>query len=306
MLLTIAMPVQLPKMQFFDQQGKPLVGGKIYSYKVGTGEFKPTYKNAQKTALNKNPVVLDGAGCAFIYLNGNHHLKIFDKQGQLIEERWVPSTEFRTFFFDKFGKALRFGKVYTHDFESTMPKPSYQNPEKSFLNPNPIILDDDGSAMICINGSYRLRVYDEKGVFQGDQDFFRNVAYALTSKPYPNYFDERISASISLEKVVVHDAQNIQESVGSSITLLTASVRELQITYPVEIGSINSTLILPSAQITKEVSYLNLKIDPLHLNSQISVVSAQTTKEFNFLKYQQEPTSVQTNISLTDAVLIQG
>ena len=217
MLLTVAVPVQLPEMQFFDKQGKPLVGGKIYSHKVGTGEFKPTFKNAQKTALNRNPVVLDNAGCAFIYLNGNHHLKIFDKNDRFIEERWVPSTEFKTFFFDKFGKALRFGKVYTHDFESTVLKPSYQNPEKTVRNTNPVILDEDGSAMMCMNGSYRLRVYDEKGVFQGDQDFFRNVAYALTSKPYPVYLDEDLSTNfemnhIDFTKIHWHESELIEKS----------------------------------------------------------------------------------------------
>lgn len=198
MLLRIAIPIQQPRMRFFYADGKPLVGGKVYSYKVGTESFKPTFRNAYKTALNQNPVVLDDSGSALIYMTGSHFLKVFEKFGSFIESRYLPMTEMRTYFYDKLGKPLKHGKVETYDVSSTIKKASYTESDKSILNTNPVILDENGSAIICMVGSYRLRVYDSKNVFLGDQDFWREPAFALTSRPYPFYFIENVAVGFGV------------------------------------------------------------------------------------------------------------
>ncbi|WP_151738256.1 hypothetical protein [Acinetobacter junii] len=202
MLYKIASPIIQPRMRFFDADGKPLVGGKVYSYKVGTEIFKPTYRDAQRTALNQNPVVLDNEGSALIYLLGSHVLKIYDKKGNFIEQIYVPEAQMTTQFFDKFGKPLSFGRVWTYDIASTIKKTSFANADQSQPNPNPIILDVEGKASISMIGSYRLRTYNEKNVHLGDQDFQRPVAQALTSKPYPLYFDEKISSNVSISEKI--------------------------------------------------------------------------------------------------------
>lgn len=54
--------------QYFDDNGVPLVGGLLYTYAAGTVNNKATYSDAEGTTANANPIVLDSAGRAHIYL----------------------------------------------------------------------------------------------------------------------------------------------------------------------------------------------------------------------------------------------
>jgi hypothetical protein len=56
-----------PKLQFFDNNGNPLVGGKLYSYAAGTTTPLATYSDYGGT-LNMNPVELDSRGEASVWL----------------------------------------------------------------------------------------------------------------------------------------------------------------------------------------------------------------------------------------------
>lgn len=57
-----------PKMQFFDNNGNPLVGGKLYTYQAGTLNPQVTYTNAGGGTPNTNPIILDSRGEADIWL----------------------------------------------------------------------------------------------------------------------------------------------------------------------------------------------------------------------------------------------
>ena len=57
--------LQIP--QFTDSNGNPVAGGLLYSYTTGTTTPLSTYADATGT-LNANPVVLDAAGRAAVYL----------------------------------------------------------------------------------------------------------------------------------------------------------------------------------------------------------------------------------------------
>ena len=57
-----------PSMQFFDDSGNPLAGGKIYTYETGTSTNKATYTDADAGTANANPVILDAAGRGDIWL----------------------------------------------------------------------------------------------------------------------------------------------------------------------------------------------------------------------------------------------
>lgn len=48
--------------QFFDGNGDPLSGGKLYFYEPGTTTEKTTYSNEALSVANSNPVVLDAEG----------------------------------------------------------------------------------------------------------------------------------------------------------------------------------------------------------------------------------------------------
>lgn len=48
--------------QFFDNNGQPLSGGKIYTYAAGTTTPQATYTSALGVAPHANPIVLDSAG----------------------------------------------------------------------------------------------------------------------------------------------------------------------------------------------------------------------------------------------------
>lgn len=48
--------------QFFDNNGNPLVGGKIYSYYAGTTSPLATYTTDTGAAAHTNPIILDSAG----------------------------------------------------------------------------------------------------------------------------------------------------------------------------------------------------------------------------------------------------
>lgn len=54
-----------------DANGAPLVGGLVYTYFAGTTTAATTYSDAGLTTPNANPVVLDAAGVANIFLDGS-------------------------------------------------------------------------------------------------------------------------------------------------------------------------------------------------------------------------------------------
>ncbi len=57
-----------PKQQFFDANGNPLVGGKLYSYAAGTSTPLATYTDSTGGSANTNPVILDSRGEANVWL----------------------------------------------------------------------------------------------------------------------------------------------------------------------------------------------------------------------------------------------
>ncbi len=58
----------VPKQQFLDNSGNPLNGGKLYSYIGGTSTPLATYTDSTGGSANTNPVILDSAGRANVWL----------------------------------------------------------------------------------------------------------------------------------------------------------------------------------------------------------------------------------------------
>jgi hypothetical protein len=57
-----------PKLQFFGTDGLPLVGGKLYTYAAGTTTPIATYTDHTASSLNTNPIILNSAGQANVWL----------------------------------------------------------------------------------------------------------------------------------------------------------------------------------------------------------------------------------------------
>lgn len=78
----MAVFASVPKLQFFDSNGDPLSGGKVYTYEVGTTTNKATYPSLADadagTNANANPVILDSRGEAVVCLTGPTKFKVDD------------------------------------------------------------------------------------------------------------------------------------------------------------------------------------------------------------------------------------
>jgi hypothetical protein len=55
-------PVGGVAAQFFDNNGVPLAGGKIFTYAAGTTTPKVTYTSSAGNTAHSNPIILDSAG----------------------------------------------------------------------------------------------------------------------------------------------------------------------------------------------------------------------------------------------------
>jgi hypothetical protein len=60
-----------PKFVGLDSNGDPLASGKLYAYAAGTTTPLDTYTTSVLDVANANPVVLDSAGRATVYLSAN-------------------------------------------------------------------------------------------------------------------------------------------------------------------------------------------------------------------------------------------
>jgi len=77
----------MPKLQFCDSSGIPYSGGKLYTAVAGTTPGpsqtspKATYTDSSGISPNTNPVILDSAGRASIWLDGFYAMLLTDKNG---------------------------------------------------------------------------------------------------------------------------------------------------------------------------------------------------------------------------------
>jgi len=74
-----------PKLQFFDANGAPLVGGKLYTYEAGSTTPLATYTDSTGVSANTNPIILDSRGEANVWLAGaSYKFALYTSVGVLI------------------------------------------------------------------------------------------------------------------------------------------------------------------------------------------------------------------------------
>lgn len=66
------------KQSFRDDDGLPLVGGKVWTYNAGTSSPRPTYQDAAGTVPNTNPIILDARGEATVFWSGAYKIVLMD------------------------------------------------------------------------------------------------------------------------------------------------------------------------------------------------------------------------------------
>ncbi|HFX0830087.1 hypothetical protein AO958_14445 [Pseudomonas aeruginosa] len=77
------------KQHFVDNNGHPLVGGRVYHYYVGTNTPKDTYQDSGQTIPNTNPLVLDARGEASIYGAGTYRQVLTTSSGVTIWDQVI-------------------------------------------------------------------------------------------------------------------------------------------------------------------------------------------------------------------------
>lgn len=75
-------PVPNVRYREFTKCGqKPLTGGQIWTYEANSTTPKITYQDPYGMTPNTNPIILDAAGEADVYLNGTYRFVVKDKNG---------------------------------------------------------------------------------------------------------------------------------------------------------------------------------------------------------------------------------
>jgi hypothetical protein len=73
------------KQKFFDADGEPLNGGKLYSFEAGTSTPLATYTDQEEGTENDNPTILDANGEASIWLGaGAYKFRLDDADDQTL------------------------------------------------------------------------------------------------------------------------------------------------------------------------------------------------------------------------------
>ena len=67
-----------PKFRAFDSNGDPLSGGLLDTFEEGSSTPKASFADGTGLVLNPNPVVLDAAGRAEVWLDGKYKLRLRD------------------------------------------------------------------------------------------------------------------------------------------------------------------------------------------------------------------------------------
>lgn len=82
--MTTAVLMTPPYLQFVDQNGIPYAGGSVYTYAAGTTTPQATYTDASGGTPLANPVPLDAAGRATIWLIGSYKFVVKNSAGVTI------------------------------------------------------------------------------------------------------------------------------------------------------------------------------------------------------------------------------
>lgn len=159
-------------MQFLDDNGNPLAGGKVYTYAAGTSTPKATFTDFTEAVAAANPVVLDSAGRTTMWISGAYKFVLTDSLGNVIRTTdnvtafSVPAASANAYFQEFSGNGVLTAFTLSTDLGTD---------EKAVLvfvnnggwipnNPNQFTLTSGGSPAITFtvappNAASNIRVY---------------------------------------------------------------------------------------------------------------------------------------------------
>lgn len=73
------------KARYFDSNGDPLVGGKLYTYIAGTTTPKVTYQDINGYILNTNPIILDANGECDLWLGTSYYKMVLKDSNDVVQ-----------------------------------------------------------------------------------------------------------------------------------------------------------------------------------------------------------------------------
>lgn len=179
------MPVAIigPKFYAWDNDtGKPLAFGKVHTYEAGTNTPRPTWKNENGNAKNTNPVILNGAGFADIYLSGSYKIVVTDADDNVVwtqdpvsdasgrNSEWLPPVSVKyetptsfslpgnhTARFEK-GRAVKYNNNDGDQYSFIV--------DVRYVNQRTIVHIEPCAAMLCCDGMVSLGILT-KAMFGG-------------------------------------------------------------------------------------------------------------------------------------------
>lgn len=135
-------------IQFLDDNGDPLSGGKLYTYAAGTSTLKATYTTATGDIENSNPVILDSSGRATVFISGAYKFILTDA-----DDVHIKTTDNVTAFTSTGETSNSFFQTFSGDGETTVFTASEDlgKDEKLIM-----VFVDDGRMEHTKNGDFAL------------------------------------------------------------------------------------------------------------------------------------------------------
>lgn len=216
-------------VQFEDDNGDPLSGGKLYSYAAGTTTPKATYTTADGDIEHANPIILDSAGRAVVFIQGSYRFDLYDSDDNLIR-----STDDVTSFTTLPESSDSFFQSFSGDGNNTVFTLSTDlgTDEKSIM-----VFVDDG-----------LNEYVTNGGFETDSDWTKGSGWVIGSGVATATTASTALSQSSSITLIEGQSYNITYTITRSAGSITPSIGGTNGESRNSAGTYTETIIAGSSQ----------------------------------------------------------
>lgn len=227
-------PMPMIRARFSDDNGRPLSGGKIYTYEPNTTTPKTTYKDLAATTPNTNPILLDVAGEADIYFDGKYRVIVESWRGEKlydVDNIGALAQIGAQFILDASGKtqqqvndAVLYSVSSAADLRLTTP---IKKGQKVYLASH--ILDNDGLGGGVFIATQKTGLADDNGtVFSSPDSLLFWVRHDQTS-PKPEWWgatgkDNGVDATAAVRAAINYGKSNKKTVVCDNEYILSEQI----------------------------------------------------------------------------------